>query len=297
MARIPEIPLWAERQVSAYLSRLEGGRRLSPHTIEAYRRDLSQFAAFCDRMGIQGFDRVNRLVLRRFLANLDTRRYARRSIARKASAVRAFYADLAKRGELPQDPAVTMSRPKLDAPLPHAIPRRAVIAALDGLPAETVADTRDRALLELLYATGLRVSEIVSLTVSDVEDAEILRITGKGGRVRVVPVGAPARKAVERWVAEGRPKMVTTQSGEALFLSTRGDPMTTRTARRVVSNRLGTFPHAVRHSFATHMLEGGADLRTVQELLGHVDLSTTQIYTSVTREHLKATYERTHPRA
>jgi integrase/recombinase XerC len=156
---------------------------------------------------------------------------------------------------------------------------------------------RDRALLEFLYATGVRVSELADLRIGNVHDQEFVRISGKGSRQRAVPLGRPAREAVGRYLAAGRPRLAGPASGDSLWVGVRGGPMGARTIRRVVRNRAATFPHAFRHSFATHLLEGGADLRAVQELLGHVELATTQIYTAVTRDHLKATYERSHPRA
>ncbi len=279
-----------------YLSYLGTVRNLSPHTVDAYRRDLAQFFDFCDRAGILDVADVDRRLVRRYLAHLDTRSYARRSIARKASAVRAFYDWMARRGRVSANPAAAVGRPRLDERIPHALPERAVLAGLDRLGGDDPVTLRDRALLELLYATGLRVSEMASLRVGDVGD-EFLRVRGKGRRERVVPVGRPAQRAVARWLASGRPRLAGAGAGDALWVGARGGPLDARGIRRVVQARLGTFPHALRHSFATHLLEGGADLRSVQELLGHVDLTTTQTYTAVSRHHLRATYDRTHPRA
>jgi integrase/recombinase XerC len=157
--------------------------------------------------------------------------------------------------------------------------------------------SRDRAIVETLYATGLRVSELAGLRTGDVDDSGLLRVTGKGNKTRVVPVGRPAQRALRQWLLEDRSSLASERAGDALWVGRRGGPLDARGVRRIVHDRVGTFPHALRHSFATHLLEGGADLRSVQELLGHVALGTTQIYTSVTREHLKATYDRSHPRA
>ncbi|MEX0757710.1 MAG: tyrosine-type recombinase/integrase [Acidimicrobiia bacterium] len=167
---------------------------------------------------------------------------------------------------------------------------------LDSIVGEDPVDLRDRALLEVLYATGLRVSEVAALTVRDAKDRAELRTRGKGGRDRVVPIGTPAQRAVDAWILRGRPQLLVEQTDD-LWIGVRGGSLDTRGIRRVVRQRLGTHPHAIRHSFATHLLEGGADLRVVQELLGHVDLATTQIYTHITRDHLRRTYERSHPRA
>lgn len=281
--------------LDAYLERCAVQRGMSRHTLDAYRRDLSQFFDFCERAGVTDVGAVGRTTIRRWLAHLDTRGYARTSVARKSSSVRAFYADAVRRGRVEVNPAEGLARPKRPQRLPTALRPGAVAAVLDAIDGDEPVDLRDRALLEVLYATGLRVSEVAALTVPDVAGKHEIRTRGKGGRDRVVPIGAPARVAVQRWIEEGRPAM--SPAGSDLWVGVRGGSLGPRGIRRVVKARLGTHPHAVRHSFATHLLEGGADLRVVQELLGHVDLATTQIYTHVTRDHLRRTYERSHPRA
>jgi integrase/recombinase XerC len=293
----PAIPPWAAPAVERYLDRARHHRRLSAHTVAAYRGDLAQFLAFCDRSGVESLADIDRRHVRRFLAHLDTRRYARRSIARKASAVRAFFADATRRGELPVNPADQVARPKRPTSLPHALPQRAVREILESVDGDDPLTLRDRALLEVLYATGLRVSEASGITVDDIEGADRVRVIGKGGTERVVPLGIPAQEAVAAYLRSARGELETDASGEALWLGLRGGPLGTRGVRRVVRQRAATFPHALRHSFATHLLEGGADLRAVQEMLGHRELGTTQLYTAVTRHHLRSTYERTHPRA
>jgi site-specific recombinase XerD len=291
------VPAWAAVPLDAYLGRLSAERGLSPHTTAAYRRDLEQFFVFCDRLGLEDLSGVTRRVTRRFLAHLDTRGYARRSVARKASAVRAFFADAARRGVVATNPVAGLASPKRPHTLARAIPSGALGTMLDGVDSSDPIGLRDRALLEMLYATGLRVSELASLHVGDVGGGDFLTVDGKGGRQRAVPVSRPARRALDAYLDRGRPAMAGADAAGALWVGARGGPLDTRGIRRVARNRLGTFPHALRHSFATHLLEGGADLRAVQELLGHIELATTQLYTSVTRQHLKATYERTHPRA
>lgn len=297
MAPIPELPEWAAEPVGAFLRRLEHERGLSPHTIDAYRRDLSQFFDFCDRYGLRSIDAVDRTVLRRFHANLLTRGYANSSVSRKASAVRSFYGDAVRREATVADPTATLPMRKKPSRLPKALPAVALGEMLDRIDGDDPVALRDRALLEVLYATGVRVSELAAMTVRDVAGVDLVRVTGKGSKVRVVPLAGPARRTVDRYLAAARPELVGVGSGDALWLGARGGPLDGRGVRRVVRSRLGTFPHALRHSFATHLLEGGADLRTVQELLGHIELATTQIYTAVSRRHLKATYERSHPRA
>lgn len=297
MVAIPELPDWARAPVDDYLMRLASQRNLSVHTLAAYRRDLSQFMAFCDRAGAADIAKIDRSMVRRFLAYLDTRGYARRSVARKASAVRSFFSDQARHGAVEVNPCDRLGTPRRPRTLPHALTGRTVRAILDGLDGLDPVSLRDRALLEVLYATGLRVSELASLQVDTVRDAEFVRVMGKGARERAVPLGVPAREALGRYLAAGRPELASQDAGGALWVGVQGGALGVRGIRRIVRRRAATFPHAFRHSFATHLLEGGADLRVVQELLGHVELGSTQIYTAITREHLKATYKRSHPRA
>lgn len=301
MARIPECPDWAEEPVSAYLARLEGERGLSDHTVAAYRRDLRQFFDFCARLGLGSVAQVERRVVRRYLANLAARGNAPRSVARKTSAVRAFYTDAARRGLVPANPVLGVATPKRPRSLPRAFPAGSLARQLDALVGAGPAALRDRALLEVLYGTGLRVSEAASLTVGAVEGADLVRVVGKGGRERVVPLGGQAKRALQRYLDGGRGALAGSEAapgpGDPVWLGSSTRPLSERGIRRVVRERLATFPHALRHSFATHLLEGGADLRVVQELLGHRELGTTQVYTAVTREHLRSAYDLSHPRA
>ncbi len=294
---IPSPPDWAAPHVTAFLARLVDERSLSPHTTDAYRRDLSQFFDFCDRYGCRRLADVQRTVVRRYLAHLSTRRYAPASISRKASAVTSFFVDAVRREIVATDPTAGVARPKRRRSLPKSVSAPALNRQLDGLAADHPAAVRDRAILELLYGGGLRVSELAALRLGDVPRSSFLRVRGKGNKERVVPLGRRAMAAIDDYVKDGRPHLAGVDSGDALFVGTSGRPLSTRGVRRVVREKVGTFPHALRHAFATHLLENGADLRTVQELLGHIELGTTQIYTAVSRDHLKATYERTHPRA
>ncbi len=284
------------QDVGDYLGRLASQRQLSPHTIAAYRGDLFQFLDFCGDQGGEDTALVDRHLLRRYLAHLEEAGLSRRSIARKSSAVRGWLEDLVKRGHLPANPAAQLARPRLGERLPRALPRRQVASILDGLPSATPIDLRDRALLEVLYGTGLRVSELAQLRTTDFA-TDLITVTGKGGKVRAVPIGRPARDAVAAYVERGRGQLAHSGRSDALWLGVRGGKLDERGIRRAVRSRAATFPHALRHSYATHLLEGGADLRTVQELLGHRDLATTQIYTAVSRQHLQSTYDLSHPRA
>lgn len=287
-----------ETAVAGYLDRLSRERRLADNTLAAYRRDLAQFVGYCRRLGVADLGTVDRRAVRRFLAQLSTRRYAPRSIARKASVVRSFLEDAVRSELIPANPAARLDRPKRPQTLPRALPAGDLAAALDALDdTDDPVAVRDRALLEVLYGTGLRVSELAGLTLADVPRGPFLRVRGKGGGQRDVPLGGAAQRALTAYLTRSRPRLAKPGAGPALWVGVRGGPLDTRGIRRVVRRRLGTFPHALRHSFATHLLENGADLRSVQELLGHRELATTQIYTAVSRRHLRATYDRSHPRA
>ncbi|MEK7252117.1 MAG: tyrosine-type recombinase/integrase [Actinomycetota bacterium] len=293
---IPAVPVWAEPAVSEFLLRAEAERNLSPHTRQAYRRDLAQFLDFADRLGTRTLAAVDRRAVRRWQAQLATRGFASTSISRKVSAVRSFFRDAARRDIVAGDPSIGLPTRKKPSHLPRALGANTLAAALDDLDGSDPLTLRDRAMLEVLYGTGLRVSELAALTIRDVQ-SDLVRVRGKGDKDRVVPLAGEARAAANRYLAAGRGAFAVSGSGDALWLGVRGAALGTRGVRRVVQSRLGTFPHALRHSFATHLLERGADLRTVQELLGHVELATTQTYTAISRHHLKATYERSHPRA
>jgi integrase/recombinase XerC len=277
-------------------------------TLEAYRRDVTAFVAWSERAGVAEPAAVDRLLLRRYLAYLTTRRYARRSIARAASSLRRYFAWLRRTGVIVDDPARALSAPKGDARLPRVLRADELHTLLDEPTAAAAAPaslrSRDDAVLELLYGSGVRVAELCSLDCGDVAVAgRVITVWGKGGRQRRVPMSAPAADAVVAWLGQGRPDLVArgvrADAAAALFLNQRGGRLTPRDVRRILDRRspTPTHPHALRHTFATHLLDGGADLRAVQEMLGHADLATTQIYTHVSRERLRRVYDQTHPRA
>ena len=291
--------------VDVYALHLRDERMLAEPTVAAYLSDVRQLAGFCADFGIDDPEEVEPLVLRRWLGALAAESYARTSLARKTAAVRTFFALLLKRGLLAADPALQLSTPKVGRRLPKALRRDQVEALLDAPPADTPLGLRDRAALELLYASGARVSEVAGLDVDAVDLAgATARLFGKGSKERIVPLGEPACVAIERWLSAGRSALVTPASpAAALFLTRRGTRVTDHDLRATVhaaasTAGLGTVtPHMLRHSYATHLLEGGADLRSVQEVLGHATLATTQIYTHVSRAHLRRSYEQAHPRA
>lgn len=280
-------------------------RDLSPHTVSAYRSDLRAFAEWAARSRCSTVDDIDRTVLRRYLAFLSERRFARRSIARKASALRAMLTWSVTRGYLSSSPATDLAAPKLDKPLPKVMRQADVTTLLDLPPDDEPVGLRDRAILELLYSSGLRVSELCGLDVDDVDlRGGVVQVTGKGRKQRRIPFGKPAHDAVSRYVSDARLALMSgNKSSSALFLNARGRRLGPRSVRAMLTKYLGAegmtqiSPHTLRHSFATHLLDGGADLRAVQELLGHESLSTTQIYTHVSTERLRAVYEQSHPRA
>jgi len=297
-----------ERDIDAFMEFMRSARQVSPHTLRGYAGDLVQCAAFLrQRFGVRAWESADAPMVRRFLAALRAQEYERASIARKLSALRSFYKYLSRRGAV-SDPTVGIRAPRGHAKLPAFLYPEEVRDLLSAPPADTPLGLRDRALLEMLYATGMRASEIVGVQLAQVASgARELRIKGKGRRERIVLVGSYAAKALDEYLGQGRAALLGGRApGDepALFLNRNGTRLTDRGLRRVVhkhvmrtSARRGISPHALRHTFATHLLEAGADLRVVQELLGHARLGTTQIYTHVTRSRLKEVYDRAHPRA
>jgi integrase/recombinase XerC len=300
-----ELPPAFARLVERYAEHLALERNLSPHSVRAYVGDVTSLLDHAVRLQLGGPEELDLRTLRSWLARLHSQGVSRSTIARRASAARVFTAWAHRRGELAEDPGAALSSPRPHRRLPEVLRADEAASLLDGEWGDEPGDRRDRAILELLYATAARVSELCGLDVDDVDQhRRTVRLLGKGRKERVVPVGEPAMVAVDDWLARGRPAWVSAASGPALLLGARGGRLDPRTARRVVHARLGAGngvpdigPHGLRHSAATHLIEGGADLRSVQELLGHATLATTQIYTHVSIERLRATYERAHPRA
>lgn len=282
----------------AFLGYLKGERGASPHTIEAYERDLTQFFDFIDQWFPDTEGIVDVQLLRWYLASLWRRDLARTTISRKLAALRSFYRYLARIGAVTSPAALDLATPKKGQPLPKYLEKDEAEALLAKPNVTTPLGIRDRAILEILYGGGLRVGELVGLNLTNLDLTRgQLRVMGKGRRERICLVGKPAVKALRAYLAEGRPRLKSPKSEDALFLNSRGGRLTTRGVQMIVSKYGQVSPHNLRHSFATHLLEGGADLRTVQELLGHASLSTTQIYTHVTAERLQAVYDQCHPRA
>lgn len=287
----------------------------SPHTQRAYAHDVAEFVAWCERGGCAEPAVLDHRTLRRYLAYLTTRGFERPTIARKAASVRSFSRYLRRTGASPHDAGRELHTPAGTRRLPR-VPRateteqlleEATARANPCEPADPLAlaiARRDLALLELLYGTGIRIGECCGLDLHDVEMRKrTVTVLGKGSKVRRLPLGDAAHRALDDYLRHARSALVREGSpGQALFFNRRGNRLTPRDARRVLAqfplrDGMALHPHALRHAFATHLLEGGADLRSVQELLGHADLATTQVYTHVTRDRLKAVYQHTHPRA
>lgn len=298
-----EAPAWGGA-LAAFREHLVLQRDVSPHTVSAYARDVTDLAAFCVELGIEDPDEVELLVLRRYLADLGERGLARATVARRASTVRTFFRFLARSGRVARDPAHLLGTPKQGRTLPRVLRPEQVAALLLVPDVATPTGSRDRALLEVLYATGARVSEACGLDLPAVDLPQgLVRLFGKGRKERIVPLGEPSLDALAAYLDHGRPALSGPTPTDALFLNGRGDRLGTRDARTVVerSGRAAGIghvtPHTLRHSYATHLLEGGADLRAVQELLGHASLATTQRYTHLSRGQLVEIHAMAHPRA
>ncbi len=295
--------------LAAYERHLVLERDLAPHTVRAYQSDLADLFDHLTRMGVQDVSRLDLSMLRSWLAKQRSLGKARTTMARRATAVRVFTGWAHRAGLLPTDPGVLLASPRSHRTLPAVLGVRDMRDLLDVAAGRAESGDpvalRDVAVLELLYASGIRVGELVALDVDDVDTARrVVRVFGKGRKERVAPYGVPAAQAMRRWLDDGRRELARSGSGASLFVGVRGGRLDQRAVRTLVHARLGevpgapdTGPHGLRHSAATHLLEGGADLRSVQEILGHASLATTQLYTHVTTERLRSAYLQAHPRA
>ncbi|MFC4050928.1 tyrosine recombinase XerC [Actinomadura syzygii] len=293
-----------EEAVSDFGRHLRAERDVSPHTLRAYLGDLNDLVGYAADTGVTEPGELDVSLLRAWLARQHALGRSRATLARRTAAVRAFTRHLHRRGLLDDDPGLLLGTPKRQRDLPIALTQEEAARLLDTMDAQGPLGLRDLAVLELLYGTGVRVSELCGLDIDDLDTGRrTVRVLGKGGRERTVPVGEPAVRAVQDWLRAGRPALSTEGSGPALFLGVRGGRLHPTSARRIVHDRINEVgevpdlsPHGLRHSAATHLLEGGADLRSVQEILGHASLQTTQIYTHVAPERLKHVHRQAHPR-
>jgi integrase/recombinase XerC len=301
-----------EEALAEYLRHLALEKNASEHTVKSYREDLTQALDFFrERLKVQtvAFEQLTTRLLRAYLAWLHEQQYARSTIARRIASIRSWCRFLCRQGVLASNPAVGLRGPRQDRKLPHFLTREDMLRLLEAPPGDTPLGLRDRAILEALYSAGLRVSELTGLDLSDVDlDSGLATVRGKGRRERLALFGPQAVEALQAWLA-ARTALLTKLGpaalrNDALFLNKSGSRLTSRSVGRLLEKYLGmagldprTSPHTLRHSFATHMLDAGADIRSVQELLGHRNLTTTQIYTHVTTQRLRDSYHRAHPRA
>jgi tyrosine recombinase XerC len=294
--------------IRKFITYLEAERNVSEHTVRSYLSDLKQFEKFLK--GESPSANFSRLDIRRFLVHLQKKGCASKTIARKIAVIRSFLKFLVEEGYLSSNPAEGLPVPRQEKKLPKFLDEKEMVKLLEAPDEKNVLGIRDRAILETLYSTGMRVGELVNLKSSSVDFiGGVVRVSGKGRKERIVPIGEKALSALSRYLEErgqllSNPRKDIKQNGTALFLDKWGGRLSARSVCRLVNKyvriigaKMGVSPHAIRHSFATHLLNAGADLRAVQELLGHANLSTTQIYTHVTTERLKSVYTKAHPRA
>lgn len=303
------LPIALEEAHAGFATHLRDERGRGPNTVRAYLGDVGDLLAFAVEQGAEQLADLDLAVLRAWLAGMDRRGAARSTIARRVAATRCFTAWAMRQGLIDRDPAARLSAPTARRGIPDVLRLGEVdelmtVATVRADDAEPV-HQRDVAMVEVLYATGMRVSELAGLDCADLDwSRQTARVLGKGDRERVVPFGVPAGRALRTWLEVGRQALIGPHSGDALFLGARGARIDTRVVRRAIHTLLSHVPdapdvgpHGLRHSMATHLVEGGADLRSVQEMLGHASLGTTQIYTHVSIERLRSSYERAHPRA
>ena len=294
----------------AFLKYLESERNLSVHTIRAYLGDLDSFFEHLDKLDITDFSKLELSHIRSWLANQQVKGGARTTLSRRAVSIRLFTKWATKQGFLSKDVGATLATPKGARTLPDVLNVADAGLAMDALATRVAEEDgpiskRDCAMVEVLYASGARVSELCGLDIQDIDyERNTIRVIGKGNKERTIPLGNPAMRALDAWLKDGRPSLAGEKSERAVFLGARGKRIDQRTVRTVVYHALEALegavklgPHALRHSAATHLLEGGADLRTVQEILGHASLATTQIYTHVSTERLQKAFKQAHPRA
>lgn len=294
--------------VAKYEEHLALVRNLADNSIRGYVSDLESFLAHIAKLGITEFSNLQITHIRSWLANLQSTGISRATLARRIVSIRAFTYWAASQGWIPSDIGADLAIPKAHKTLPEVLNLSQTQIVLEAIATKAGEDPsainiRDLALIEVLYASGIRVSEICGLNIRDIDMARnTLQVLGKGDKERVVPIGLPAMRAIQIWLAQSRSELANSTSGDAVFLGARGKRIDQRTVRDVVYDAMASIgshmsPHGLRHTAATHLLEGGADLRTVQEILGHSSLATTQIYTHVSPERLKTAYEQAHPRA
>ena len=291
-----------EELVREFAEHLFVEKRHSPNTVDGYRRDISRFVAFQPKTALKSVTPSN---IRDFLLSLHNQGLSSRSIARSLSSLKSFFKYLVGEGRIQESPVETLETPKIWRKLPHTISLNEVESLLSQPNTKTPLGIRDKAMLEVLYATGVRVSELISLELNDMNlEVGYIRSYGKGGKERVIPLGEVAQSHLKTYLEQSRPRLVKNKSLSALFISQRKMPMTRQGFWKILKQyvlkaniSVPASPHTLRHAFATHLLERGADLRSVQQMLGHSDISTTQIYTHVVQERMREVFDKCHPRS
>lgn len=294
-----------DESLKQFIRYIQLEKNFSIHTVKEYQHDLYDFLNFCKSEGITYLNDVEYLHARLYVTKLYDEKKARTSISRKISSIRSFFRFLNREYQLDDAAFFSLYHPKKEKRLPHFFYEEELIKLFEGNEGDDLKSIRNMALLELLYASGIRVSECTSIDLGDIDlNYSILRVMGKGRKERIVPFGHFAQDALIRYVNEARPKMMKNKNHNRLFVNMRGSELTAGGVRYILNEMIENaslktkiYPHMLRHTFATHLLNNGADLRTVQELLGHVNLSSTQVYTHITKEHLRRTYMNAHPRA
>jgi integrase/recombinase XerD len=294
-----------DRTLRDFIHYLSVEKGLAKNTLESYNRDLCAYVEYLRQSGIPNLEESSRNCITGYLLNLKKNGKATSTLSRNLASIRSLYSYLYQEKRIVENPATDLESPKLEKKLPRVLTPDEVDVLLDQPSMNDVSGMRDKAMLEVIYATGIRVSELMSLNVGDIHlDAGFIRCLGKGSKERMIPLGSVAVRHVERYLAESRPKLVRQNGESSMFVNQHGNRLTRQGFWKILKKYARTAginkeitPHTMRHSFATHLLENGADLRSVQEMLGHADISTTQIYTQVTKRKLRDVYEKTHPRA
>tara|TARA_B100000902_G_scaffold147667_1_gene144546 strand:+ start:22 stop:891 length:870 start_codon:yes stop_codon:yes gene_type:complete len=273
-----------------YLEYLENIKGYSKYTIISYKTDIQKYFEYLNKNKLNYYD------IEKYIQNLSKNKYAKTTINRKIVSITNFFKWCKNKKKLNIKDIKTIKNMKTERKLPTILTSNYINKLLDTIPTSTTKEVRDRSIIEILYSSGLRVSEITNLKINDVKQNKSIKVLGKGNKVRILPMTDKAYNLLQLWINTHRDDYINKYSNKYIFLGVRGKKISEREIQRIVNLRLGTFPHSIRHTFATHLLDGGADLRVVQEMLGHTDPSTTQIYTHVSKKQLKDKYKRTHPR-
>ena len=282
--------IYQDKLLSEYLEYLGNIKGYSKYTIISYKTDIQKYFEYLNKNKLNYYD------IEKYIQNLSKKKYAKTTINRKIVSITNFFKWCKNKKNLNLKDIKTIKNMKTERKLPTILTSNYINKLLDTIPTSTTKEVRDRSIIEILYSSGLRVSELTNLKLNDIKQNKSIKVLGKGNKVRILPMTDKAYNLLQLWINTHRDDYINKYSNKYIFLGVRGKKISEREIQRIVNLRLGTFPHSIRHTFATHLLDGGADLRVVQEMLGHTDPSTTQIYTHVSKKQLKDKYKRTHPR-